>query len=66
MLNITEHERFTAIHKNEVLGVGGEHYVLKDNETGVLYYMVDMSTHGSGGVGLTSLLDINGKPIIDK
>jgi len=38
------------------------HRVMKDTETNVLYYMV---VHNSG-VGLTPLVDENGKPLTDK
>ena len=41
----------------------GRHFVLKDTETGVLYYMVQAKNNG--GVGLTPLLDVDGKPIIE-
>jgi len=61
MSNITNHERFTMIHENDV--GSGEHSIIKDNETGMLYYMVES---GRGGLGLTPLLDADGKPIIDK
>ena len=38
------------------------HHVIKDSETGVLYYMANSSR----GVGLTPLLGANGKPIIEE
>jgi len=63
MNNITNHKRFTILHDNSVAGKG-EHSILKDTETGVLYYMVN--TSGTrGGVGLTPLLDADGKVIVD-
>ena len=38
------------------------HHVMKDKETGVLYYMVN----GNRGIALTHLVDENVKPLIDK
>ena len=38
------------------------HHVMKDTHTGVLYYMVDSNR----GIGLTPLIDENGKPLVDK
>lgn len=38
------------------------HHVMKDKETGVLYYMANSNR----GVGLTPLIDENGKPLVDK
>jgi len=61
-MGITNHKRFTTIHRNE--DTSGRQVIIKDNETGVLYFR----TEGSNmyGVGLTPLLDVDGKPIIDK
>ena len=42
----------------------GRHFVLKDKETGVLYYMVQ--AQNNGGIGLTPLIDEKGNPIVDK
>ena len=39
------------------------HMVLKDTQTGVLYYMVQEK--GSGGIGLTPLLGVDGKPVVE-
>ena len=39
------------------------HYVVKDKETGVLYYMAQ--ANNNGGIGLTPLLGSDGKPIIE-
>ena len=65
MSNMTNHERFIQIHCNWSQSSEGTHYVLKDKETGVLYYMVTMG-RSDGGIGLTPLLDSDGKPLIDK
>jgi len=64
MSNITNHERFTAIHMNRPHNAEGDHIIMKDNDTGVLYYMVH--TYSRDSVALTPLLDADGKPIIDK
>lgn len=37
------------------------HHVMKDIETGVLYYMANSGR----GIGLTPLLGVDGKPIIE-
>lgn len=36
--------------------------ILKDQETGVLYYFVE----STGGPTMTPIIDANGKPVIDK
>jgi len=36
--------------------------ILKDQETGVLYYFVN----STGGVAMTPIIDADGKPVIDK
>jgi len=69
MSDITNHERFTRIHEND-LRTGstiGEYTIVKDNETGVLYFMtMTQGVNGrGGGVGLTPLLDREGKPILE-
>jgi len=70
MSKITNHERFTVVHVNfpqmAIRGekAPGEHWILKDNETGVLYYMVNTSGQNAG-VGLTPLLGADGKPIVE-
>ena len=56
----SEH-RFTKIHRDT--GKTEETSIFKDNETGVLYFMVTRG--GNSGIGLTPLLDPNGKPIVD-
>lgn len=65
MSNITTYERFSVIHSNRSQLVIGEHIIVKDNETGVLYYMIDASM-SAGGIALTPLLDVDGKPVVDK
>ena len=40
---------------------GGLHQIIKDKETGVLYYLANIGN----GVGLTPLLGSDGKPIIE-
>ena len=62
---MTNHERFTVIHKSWTQSSRGEHTILKDNDTGVLYYLVDTTMSG-GGPALTPLLNADGKPIVDK
>jgi len=54
-------ERFEEI--SVTIGAYGRHLVVKDKETGVLYYMIDGI--GNSGGGLTPLLDSNGKVVIE-
>ena len=54
-------ERFKEISACE--GANAYHYVVKDMETGVLYYMAVMLPNG--GVGMTPLLDSNGEVSIE-
>lgn len=51
-------KRFVKIYSQGVVGSGFEIYV--DRETGVNY----LSHWGSGGGGLTPLLDREGRPVI--
>ena len=53
--------RFKEI--SQCSGAYAHHVVVKDMETGVLYYMGLMMPNG--GVGMTPLLDSNGKIIIE-
>lgn len=56
-------DRFTSTSDNiGVLGGRGRAFIVKDEVTGVSYLAIrDTDT----GIGLTPLLDPNGKPIID-
>ena len=62
MSKITNHERFITIHRNH--DGSGPTYIIKDTETGVLYLKSDAGSHS--GVGVTPLLDADGKVIVDK
>jgi len=55
-----ENPRFTQVYTDSWSG----HYILKDNVTGVLYYLVEVRGQGTGA-GLTPLLGPDGKPIVD-
>jgi len=59
---MTNHERFTTIHQNH--DGSGPTYIIKDTETGVLYLKADSRTHS--GIGITPLLDSDGKVVVDK
>jgi len=61
---MTDHKRFITVHQNEDFR-SGRQTIIKDNETGVLYFMVNVIGQGAG-VGLTPLLDSDGKIIVDK
>jgi len=54
-----ENPRFTNVY----LDRRNSHSILKDNETGVLYFMVRPG--GDAGIGLTPLVGPDGKPIVD-
>jgi len=58
---IIRNGRFEVVHK-ESLAADGEGKVIRDKETGVLYYFFK---YYNGG-GITPLIDQDGKPIIDK
>jgi len=54
-----ENNRFVEVYKQGKLTVSK---VIRDNETGVLYLV-----HQEGyGMGLTVMVDAEGKPIVDK
>jgi len=53
-------DRFDII-STDLHEFGGLHQIVKDKETGVLYYLANVGN----GVGLTPLLGSDGKPIIE-
>lgn len=56
-------DRFTVVwREGSQLSNAGTRLILVDKETGVNY----LSVHSGYGLGLTPLLDANGKPIITK
>ena len=58
--------RFTTISVDQEENDTRLHIVVKDNETGVLYYRAESAWNRDAGIGLTPLLGADGKPIIDK
>ena len=41
-----------------------KHSIVRDKETGVLYYVIENTV--KGGIGITPILDDNGKPVVEK
>ena len=59
---MTNHNRFITIHQNH--DGTGPTSIIKDSDTGVLYLKMDSGNRS--GVGVTPLLDADGKVVIDK
>jgi len=58
-----DNHRFELISKEKwSLTASEEHWVIKDTKTNVLYYYI-VGGHGKGG--LTPLLDVDGKPLVE-
>jgi len=57
-------ERFERLYsvRGDVAGTTTHDVIIKDKQTGVLYYQVS-SRHGSG---ITPLIDRDGKPLVDE